>query len=129
MDRSTKRVKLVEGTSWVEVEPLVGTIATVVDGNVHRPNDLVCRPETIGWDEAVAPKANGDTMLSPFDLETLYDTVTGWCFIPQSNEAVLDVLKRLEVSSTAGEDDEDEARKFADLVNDEEEPQQGRQAA
>lgn len=76
---------LKQGGAWVRLRPFGSRRAEVVEGTVHWPGDILRLPDSMDWSEAceeVAP--DRDTALGPFDLETVYDALTGWWYMPQS---------------------------------------------
>lgn len=68
---------LKEGDAEVKLRPLNGRIAQVEGGTVFVHGDLVEAPADSTWQKLATVLASGDTAGSPFDLELMYDAVTG----------------------------------------------------
>ena len=67
-------VSLKEGSNCVEVLPGADGVAVVIGGNVNRTDDrVVCPDPDMTWQDAAEGVGNGDTRLSPFDLELVED--------------------------------------------------------
>ena len=87
MNDDTRILK--EGGAWVRLKPFGSRRAEVVEGTVHWPGDILRLPDTMDWIEGTQSQAcqaepGEDTALSPFDLEIVYDALTGWWYMPQS---------------------------------------------
>jgi hypothetical protein len=67
-----------EGSAWVTLKPLHENTAKVEDGNAWRRGDLVSLPPGISWEDAGFPGPDGGTRVGPFDLELVYDAITGF---------------------------------------------------
>ena len=95
-----KTVRLAEGSMWVELEPQMDSRARVVAGNVHQEGDVVARPAGMPWDQAAETADGGGTRLSPFDLELIADSVTGFEYAPQADEGSLDTLAAVAITTS-----------------------------
>jgi len=98
--KNLKMIRLTEGSMWVDLEPRMDSKARVVAGNVHQEGDAVARPAGMSWSEAAETGHGSDTRVSPFDLELVADSVTGFEYAPQANEASLDTLAAVEVTTS-----------------------------
>jgi len=98
--KDTKSIRLTEGSMWVDLEPQIDSKARVVAGNVHQEGDIVACPAGLSWSEAAEAADGGDTRVSPFDLELVGDSVTGFEYAPQANETSLDTLAAVEVTTS-----------------------------
>lgn len=67
-----------DGTAWATLKPLRENAAKVEDGNAWRRGDLVSLPPGISWEEAGIASPDGRTRVGPFELELVYDAITGF---------------------------------------------------
>ena len=73
-------VTLRERLNTVKLQPSEDGTAVVVGGNVHYLKDRVsCPVAGMSWKEAAEEEvADGDTIMSPFDLQLEEDAITGF---------------------------------------------------
>jgi hypothetical protein len=98
--KDMQTIRLREGSMWVELEPTADAKARVVAGNVHQVGDVLARPTGLSWSEAAETVDGGGTRFSPFDLELVADSVTGFEYTPQANEDSLDTLAAVAVTTS-----------------------------
>lgn len=84
---TTKTVVLKEGADWVELTPLFdetgNDLAEIVLGTFGMPGDILRKPADLTWAEAAEEMGSRRTVLSPFDLELVSDSVTGFAYFPE----------------------------------------------
>ncbi len=64
-----------EDGNWVELRPRGARLAEVTGGSLYAPGDLVERPRSVSWEQALLPATGTDTALSPFALTAVYDSL------------------------------------------------------
>ena len=84
---------LKEGGAELKIRPLTARIATVEDGTLYVRGDLVEAPIGRTWKDMSTVLEGGDTAGSPFDLELVYDAVTGHApaYTPEDISEALEV--------------------------------------
>jgi hypothetical protein len=118
-------ITLGEGPNRTELLILEGPLALVLGGTVHLAGDVVRLPGMMTWEEAALKGAREDTALSPFDLELVYDVVTGAHLSSLGLEEIMETQEKIQELSGGGEDwnpldvDEDLARAVGDLLAEE----------
>ena len=91
---SADTVTLREGHNSVTLLPSSANgLAEVVGGNVHFAEDIVsCPVEGLSWIEAAKEEEiDGDTHISPFDLQVEEDGITGYLLTQFEDSDPLDV--------------------------------------
>jgi|GEM_PF-5178278 len=79
-------VTLKEREDWLRLRPLEDGHAEVLDGTVFAAGDLVAGPQWLTWLESGEEGRDGDTLVSPFQLELYYDSVTGWFHLDECGD-------------------------------------------
>jgi len=121
---TTKTVVLKEGAAWVELVPIFdetgNDLALIVLGTFGRPGDILRKPTDLTWAEAAEELLPHRTVLSPFDLELVFDSVTEFLYLPEGGLEELFELAEERAERSEGEvlidllDDAEACARFID---------------
>ena len=82
--------------------------ARIVGGTFGRKGDLLLKPSYLTWEEATEELSPGQTALSPFDLELVWDVVTKFSYLPEGGlEALYELSEEAAIAWETPADDLD----------------------